>query len=162
MLETRPNFSRRVLFRLLVLGVIVLFILLANIGLLNQLYFENQKTPVGLIVNGSILVVFLLGLAKVIAALLYYTREEAALAQDRGIFLEISARKGHSLANGHVAQVAREVGAPLIVNTDSHAPGDLITREQAELVARGAGLSDAEVTALFAKAETFARRLANL
>ena len=81
MLETRPNFSRRVLFRLLVLGVIVLFILLANIGLLNQLYFENQKTPVGLIVNGSILVVFLLGLAKVIAALLYYTREEAALAR---------------------------------------------------------------------------------
>jgi hypothetical protein len=81
MLETRPNFSRRVLFRLLVLGVVVLFILLANIGLLNQLYFENQKTPVGIIVNGSILVVFLLGLAKVIAALLYYTQEEAALAR---------------------------------------------------------------------------------
>jgi len=81
MLETRPNFSRRVLFRLLVLGVVVLLILLANIGLLNQLYFENQKTPVGIIVNGSILVVFLLGLAKVIAALLYYTQEEAALAR---------------------------------------------------------------------------------
>jgi hypothetical protein len=81
MLETRPNFSRRVLFRLLVLGVIVLLILVANIGLLNQLYFENQKTPVGLIVNGSILVVFLLGLAKIISALLYYTQEEAALAR---------------------------------------------------------------------------------
>jgi hypothetical protein len=81
MLETRPNFSRRVLFRLIVLGVVVLLVLLANIGLLNQLYFENQKTPVGLIVNGSILVVFLLGLAKVIAALMYYTREEAALAR---------------------------------------------------------------------------------
>jgi len=81
MLETRPNFSRRVLFRLLVLGVIVLLILVANIGLLNQLYFENQKTPVGIIVNGSILVVFLLGLGKIIAALLYYTREEAALAR---------------------------------------------------------------------------------
>ncbi|MEJ2093507.1 MAG: histidinol phosphate phosphatase domain-containing protein [Syntrophobacterales bacterium] len=90
------------------------------------------------------------------------TREDAALAQERGIFLELSARKGHSLANGHVAQVAREVGAPLIVNTDSHAPGDLITREQAERVARGAGLSDAEVTALFANVETLARRLANL
>ncbi|HYQ70753.1 MAG TPA: hypothetical protein VET88_02365 [Gammaproteobacteria bacterium] len=81
MLETRPNFSRRVLFRLLVLGVIVLLVLVANFGLLNQIYFENQKTPVGLIVNGSILVVFLLGLAKVIAALLYYTQEEAALAR---------------------------------------------------------------------------------
>ena len=88
------------------------------------------------------------------------TREEVALAKERGIFLEISARKGHCLANGHVAQLAREVGASLIVNTDAHGPGDLITREEAEGVARGAGLSDAEVTALFADAETLARRLA--
>jgi putative hydrolase len=90
------------------------------------------------------------------------TREEVALAKERGIFLELSARKGHSLANGHVAQLAREVGASLIVNTDAHAPGDLITREQAERVARGAGLSEAEVTALFANVESLARRLAGL
>ncbi len=90
------------------------------------------------------------------------TREEAALARKRGIFLELSARKGHCLANGHVAQLAREVGASLIVNTDAHAPGDLITREQAEQVARGAGLSDPEVTTLFADAETLARRLAGM
>jgi putative hydrolase len=90
------------------------------------------------------------------------TREEAALAQKRGIFLEISARKGHSLANGHVAALARETGASLIVDTDSHEPGDLITRDQAERIARGAGLSIAEVTTLFANVETFARRLAKL
>jgi putative hydrolase len=90
------------------------------------------------------------------------TREEASLAQKRGIFLEISARKGHSLANGHVAALARETGASLIVDTDSHEPGDLITRDQAERVARGAGLSIAEVTTLFANVETFARRLAKL
>jgi putative hydrolase len=90
------------------------------------------------------------------------TLEEAALAKERGIFLEISARKGHALANGHVAALAQEVGASLIVDTDAHAPGDLITRDQAESIARGAGLSDAEVTTLFAKAETLARRLAKL
>jgi len=90
------------------------------------------------------------------------TREEAALAKERGVFLELSARKGHSLANGHVAQLAREVGASLIVNTDAHAPGDLITREQAERVAQGAGLAPAEVAALFAAAEALARRLAGL
>lgn len=90
------------------------------------------------------------------------TREEAALARERGIFLEISARKGHSLANGHVAALARETGAKLIVDTDSHAPGDLITREQAMRIARGAGLTDAEVAALFADAENLARRLAKL
>jgi histidinol phosphatase-like PHP family hydrolase len=90
------------------------------------------------------------------------TREEAALAKERGIFLEITARKGHCLANGHVARVAREVGASLIVNTDSHSPLDLITREQAQLIARGAGLSDAEVQTLFTDAESLARRLAGL
>ena len=90
------------------------------------------------------------------------TREEAALAKERGVFLEISARKGHSLANGHVAALARETGAKLIVDTDSHAPGDLITREQAMRIARGAGLTDAEVAALFADAENLARRLAKL
>uniref|UniRef100_A0A7C3Z219 Histidinol phosphate phosphatase domain-containing protein n=1 Tax=Desulfobacca acetoxidans TaxID=60893 RepID=A0A7C3Z219_9BACT len=90
------------------------------------------------------------------------SREEAALAKERGIFLEISARKGHCLANGHVAALARSVGASLMVNTDAHAPGDLITRQQAERIARGAGLSEAEVAALFANAETLARRLAQM
>jgi len=90
------------------------------------------------------------------------TREEAALAKKRGIFLEITARKGHCLANGHVARIAREVGASLIVNTDSHSPLDLITREQAQLIARGAGLSDAEVQTLFTDAESLARRLAGV
>ncbi len=69
------------------------------------------------------------------------TLEEAALARERGIFLEISARKGHCLANGHVARTALEVGASLIVDTDSHGPGDLITRQQAERIAQGAGLT---------------------
>ncbi len=90
------------------------------------------------------------------------TREEAALAKKRGIFLELSARKGHALANGHVAALAREAGAPLIVDTDAHAPGDLITRDQAERIARGAGLSETEVTILFANVEALAKRLAGL
>ena len=90
------------------------------------------------------------------------TLEDVLLAKDRGIFLELSARKGHCLANGHVARLARKAGARLIVNTDSHGPGDLITREQAEQVARGAGLGEAEVASLFADVETFARRLAQL
>jgi len=84
---------------------------------------------------------------------------DAALAKERGIFLEISARKGHCLANGHVAQLARKVGAHLLVNTDSHSPGDLITREEAQRLAQGAGLSAAEVQTLFHQAEALAQRL---
>ena len=90
------------------------------------------------------------------------TVEEAALARERNIFLELSARKGHCLANGHVARTAFEVGASLLVNTDSHSPSDLITRQQAERIAKGAGLRDLAVQTLFTDAETLARRLAEL
>jgi histidinol phosphatase-like PHP family hydrolase len=90
------------------------------------------------------------------------TLEEAALARERGIYLEISARQGHCLANGHVAKMAVEVGASLILNTDAHGPGDLITRQQAGRLARGAGLSDTACQNLFADAETLARRLAEM
>ncbi|MBM4274077.1 MAG: histidinol phosphate phosphatase domain-containing protein [Deltaproteobacteria bacterium] len=90
------------------------------------------------------------------------TPEEARLAQERGIFLEISARQGHSLANGHVAKTALKAGASLILNTDSHSPGDLITREEAQRLARGAGLTDAEVATIFTNAEALARKLAGL
>jgi histidinol phosphatase-like PHP family hydrolase len=64
------------------------------------------------------------------------------MAKERGIFLEISARKGHCLTNGLVARLAEEIGAPLILNTDAHEPGDLISLEQAQRVARGAGLTE--------------------
>ncbi|MDZ7687658.1 MAG: histidinol phosphate phosphatase domain-containing protein [Halobacteriales archaeon] len=70
------------------------------------------------------------------------TPEDAELAAERGVRLEITARGGHSLANGHVAKVAEEKGAELVVNTDSHHPRDFITRDRAVEIARLAGLSE--------------------
>ena len=72
------------------------------------------------------------------------TRKEAEIAAENDVYLEISARKGHCLGNGHVASIAREVGNKLIVDTDTHAPEDLITFEKSYEIARGAGLSDSE------------------
>jgi len=69
------------------------------------------------------------------------TEEDARLAAERGVFLEISSRKGHCLANGHVAKIAGKVGAPLIYNTDSHSPSDLTSEEDARKIVRGAGLT---------------------
>jgi putative hydrolase len=71
----------------------------------------------------------------------FITREEAELAAQKGIFLELSGRKGHCLTNGHVARIAQDAGAPLVVNADAHGPGDFLTSEMAEKVAMGAGLS---------------------
>ena len=73
------------------------------------------------------------------------TLEEAREAAANGVYLEISSRGGHSLANGHVARVAREAGARLVLNTDTHTPGDMIDQEMARLVARAAGLTPQEV-----------------
>ncbi len=78
------------------------------------------------------------------------TLEEAQLAAKKGVFLEISARAGHSLANGLVAKLARQSGARLVLNTDAHAPGDLITQAQAIRIAQGAGLSSEEIETMFA------------
>lgn len=70
--------------------------------------------------------------------------ELAGLAARSGIFLEVSAHRGHSLANGAVASVAREAGALLLVNSDAHRPDEILTEEFARKVAAGAGLSGEE------------------
>lgn len=89
------------------------------------------------------------------------TAKEARQAARRGVTLEISARKGHCLANGHVVAAALAAGARLTVNSDAHAPGDLITRETAARVARGAGLASRSLPGLFRDAERLAAGLAS-
>lgn len=75
------------------------------------------------------------------------TYEEAQIAKETGIYLEISARSGHCLGNGHVANIASEVGNKLLVNTDTHSPDNLITFEKSYEIALGAGLSKKEAMA---------------
>lgn len=86
------------------------------------------------------------------------TRADAELAHERGIMLEISARPGHSLANGHVATLARQVKAKLILNTDAHSPRNYITRERAYQIGQGAGLTLDECHQMLANSEALARR----
>jgi len=69
---------------------------------------------------------------------------DAALAHDHGVTLEISARRGHSLTNGHVAREAVRAGAALVVDSDAHHPRDLVRLEQARRIAIGAGLRASE------------------
>ena len=77
------------------------------------------------------------------------TKDEAELAARKGVHLEISSRKGHSLSNGYVARMAAAAGAKLVIDTDTHEPGDLISGEFAETVLRGAGLNAEEIAACF-------------
>lgn len=77
----------------------------------------------------------------------FLTAEEAQLAAQNNVHLEITSRRGHSLTNGHVAQLARAHGAKLVLDTDGHTSADLIDQDFARLVARGAGLDEVEVEA---------------
>ena len=71
----------------------------------------------------------------------FISQKEAEIAAANDVFLELSGRKGHSLANGYVAKIADQTGALLAINADAHGPGDFLTAEMAEKVALGAGLS---------------------
>ncbi len=86
--------------------------------------------------------------------------EDAELAATKNVLLEISAKAGHSLANGHVARVARAAGARLIFGSDAHTPSQLPTREQANNICLAAGLSTSEVAEMFEYAEHFAKHKA--
>jgi putative hydrolase len=72
------------------------------------------------------------------------TKEEVKLAKRRGIYLELSARRGHSLTNGYVAKLARQTGAKLVINSDAHSSSELFTTEILRKVGLGASLSEKE------------------
>jgi histidinol phosphatase-like PHP family hydrolase len=85
--------------------------------------------------------------------------EDVVLAKERGVLLEISGRKGHSLANGHVGALAKKLGAKLLFDTDTHSPSDLVTMDQARRVVLGAGLTGEDFLMMQEDAEKFVAKL---
>ncbi|QKT04681.1 hypothetical protein HUS23_13105 [Ectothiorhodospiraceae bacterium 2226] len=77
----RRQYSRHVLFQMFVLGALAAGLLLWNFDFLRNVYLENQLTNVGWLINGGIVALFLLGLARIVALLRFYQREEQALEQ---------------------------------------------------------------------------------
>lgn len=73
------------------------------------------------------------------------SEEEAAAAAETGVFIEVTAKDGHSLGNGRVVTVARAAGAKMVVDSDTHLPGHLLTPAFARRVAEGAGLLEHEI-----------------
>jgi histidinol phosphatase-like PHP family hydrolase len=69
------------------------------------------------------------------------TIEEASLAAQNNIFLEITSRKGHSVSNAHVASVSQKAKARLLVNSDAHNENDLLTPSLLESILRQANIN---------------------
>lgn len=89
----------------------------------------------------------------------FLTPEETELAKATNTYLEITARGGHNRTNGHVAKTAAEIGAKLVCNTDTHRPGDMITKETAYVVLTGAGLSREQADAVFKNSEEIVQKM---
>jgi putative hydrolase len=106
-----------------------------------EIVVVHGETPVEPVPAGTNYAAIACGLVDVLGHPGLLTSEEAALAARNGVFLELTARRGHSLTNGHVQQTAQAAGAQLIVNSDSHDPSDLLTPAFQERVARGSGLA---------------------
>jgi putative hydrolase len=105
----------------------------------------HGETPVEPVVAGTNAAAVECPFVDLLAHPGFLTLEEAQLARANGVHIELSARCGHSLTNGHVAQISRQAKARLLVNTDAHAPRDLIDQATARKVAAAAGLSESEV-----------------
>jgi histidinol phosphatase-like PHP family hydrolase len=77
------------------------------------------------------------------------TDKEVKLAKAKGIFLEVTTRKGHCNTNCHIVKQAKKIGARLILNHDSHVPEDMINQNQFLKIASKAGLKAQEINKIF-------------
>mgnify|MGYP001559111217 CR=1 FL=1 len=83
------------------------------------------------------------------------TDEEVKLAKEKGIFLEVTSRRGHCVTNNNVVEKALKTGARLIINNDSHLPEDIISPAQLITVAEAAGLGQNEINNIYQDIEKF-------
>lgn len=89
-------------------------------------------------------------------------KEDAALALKKGVLLEITTRRSHSTTNTHVAQIAKEASAKIIINSDSHSPENIPSKALFDETAKAAGLSDADIIQAYTNSEILLKRIKSL
>jgi hypothetical protein len=80
-INLRRHYSRNTLLRMVILALLAAALIVWKFDLINAVYFKDQLTQMGLVINGAILLLFAAGLLKTIVILLIYMREEGALAR---------------------------------------------------------------------------------
>lgn len=81
MIQFKQHYSKGVLFQLVILAALLGLVILMNLDFIQNIYIKKQVTNTGYIVNGCILLIFSLGLFRLISILLRYNREESALTK---------------------------------------------------------------------------------
>lgn len=87
------------------------------------------------------------------------TEEEVAMAHERGVYLELTSRRGHCLTNGYIVAIAMKLGAGIVINTDAHSPEDLITIGQAERILLASGMTKEWVNVVFRNSKAMVEKI---
>jgi putative hydrolase len=103
----------------------------------------HGETPVEPVEPGSDAAAIDSGYVDLIGHPGHITEDEVRRAVANDVFLEISARGGHCLTNGHVAALGQKLGAKLVIDSDAHSPSDLLSPDFQRSVALGAGIDHA-------------------
>lgn len=122
-----------------------------------KIIIGHGESPVEPVIKGSNRQALLAGV-DILAHPGLIADEDIMLAIEKNIFLEITSRHGHSDTNQHVAANALRLGANLIINTDAHAPADIITPEELKNIGINAGLSQNDIEKIYASEKIFLKK----
>jgi histidinol phosphatase-like PHP family hydrolase len=90
------------------------------------------------------------------------SEDEAKLAVENNVCIEITTRKGHCLGNGRIVQLWYKYGFRMVLNTDTHQPSDLINDEFAKKVILCAGVNPSEINTILQNSYTLANSILNM
>jgi putative hydrolase len=116
-------------------------------GLKIPLIVFHGETPVEPVESGSNREAIEAGV-DILAHPGFITDEEVKRAAELKVNLEITARKGHSLTNGHVAKLAEKFNAPLVFDTDAHTFTDFFSQGFRQKILEGLGMGAGQVRAM--------------
>lgn len=70
----------------------------------------------------------------------HLSAQEAEFAAKNNIKIEITTRKGHNVTNKEVAEVALKANAKIVLNTDTHTPDNLFSKDIIEKTLTDSGI----------------------
>ena len=89
----------------------------------------HGESPVEPVITGTNRTAILAGV-DILAHPGKITEEDAVLAREKGVYLEITSRRGHNITNQNVFDTAQKTGAKMVLNTDAHTPEDLLSLDK--------------------------------
>lgn len=90
------------------------------------------------------------------------SKQDARLAGEKNILLEITTRRGHCRTNGHVVATAKAASALLVIDSDSHSPKEIPSILGFTKTAKACGLSKRDLFQARSNAETLLKRTIRL